>query len=181
MGRVLIACASADAAMAARVARALTETGEDVEIRRKAPALKPEKDAFDDAVRLVFLWSRAMAGDAAMLREAIAAGDRLTVVRLDATRLPKPLRGAHAVALSAARPQRGLAALAAAPAASATTVRKVPPSAPKPRRERDHNSGRWSALVMLVMLVSGVAWAAYGYIYGKPPVDLQAVIAGLRV
>lgn len=183
MGRVLIACASADAGMAARVSRALADAGHDVETRQKPPSLKSDKDGFDAAGNVVLLWSRHMTGEAAMLREAAAAGKRLVLVRLDATRPPLPLRAARAIALSAARPQAGLETLK-----SLTTGA----SAPKTRRTRmnplpamDAAAGRderstWRGTLLLTLIVGAIAWSAYYVVVGKP-VDFNAVMAALPV
>lgn len=187
MGKVLIACAGADAGIAARVSRALADAGREAETRRKAPSLKPEKDAFDAAGSLILLWSRGLAGDTAMLREAVAAGERLIVMRLDATRLPPPLRGARTIALSAARPQAGLKALVAAtgPAPAARKAPKPPGAKPAPAkpsgtkvRRAAHERLTVVDVVLLTVLLTGVGWLGYSYVYGKPPVDLHAVIGG---
>lgn len=184
MGRVLIACASADAGMAARVVRSLADAGHVVETRQKAPHLKSDKNAFDAAETLVLLWSRRMAGETAMLREAAAAEKRLVIVRLDATRPPLPLRAVRAVTLSAARPQPGLKALsqsisgmAAAPA-SKNRARAGPPNAPQaphPPTGRDERS-TWRGTLLLTLIIGAIAWSAYYVVVGKP-VDLNAVMA----
>jgi hypothetical protein len=186
MGRVLIACASADAGMAARVSRALADAGHDVETRQKPPSLKSDKDVFDAAENVVLLWSRRMAGEAAMLREAVTAGERLVLVRLDATRPPLPLRAARAVTLSAARPQAGLKALRDLGAAAS------PKSKPKPRRVKmnpsptlDAIGGRderstWRGTLLLTVIMGAIAWSAYYVVVGKP-VDFQQVIAALPI
>ncbi|MDZ4775665.1 MAG: hypothetical protein SGJ23_02655 [Alphaproteobacteria bacterium] len=183
MGRVLIACASADAGVAARIVRTLADAGHDVETRQKAPSLKSDKDAFDAAETLVLLWSRRMAGETAMLREAAAAEKRLVLVRLDATRPPLPLRAARAVSLSAARPQSGLKALQAltvgAPAPSRRRNRMNPLPAMDAPTGRDERS-TWRGTLLLTVLILGVAWSAYYVVVGKP-VDLNAVMAALPV
>jgi hypothetical protein len=183
MGRVLIACASADAGMAARVARALADAGHEVETRQKAPHLKSDKDAFDAAETLVLLWSRRMAGEAGILREAIAAEKRLVVVRLDATRPPLLLRKARAVALSPARPQAGLKALTSLTAGAPAPSRRRPRMNPLPALDaptgRDERS-TWRGTLLLTLIVGAIAWSAYYVVVGKP-VDLNAVMAALPV
>lgn len=182
MGRVLIACAGADAGMAARVARALADAGCEAETRQRAPSLKPDKEVFDAAPTLIVLWSRHMTGETAMLREAAAAGDRLVIARLDATRLPPPLRAARTVALSAARPQAGLKALQGL--ATGVPARKPPRNAPsKPaaaaKGERDERS-TWRGTLLITLVVGALAWTAYYVVVGEP-VDLRAVIAASPV
>lgn len=183
MGRVLIACASADAGMAARVMRALADAGHNAETRQKAPSLKADKDAFDAAETVVLLWSRRMAGETAMLREAAAADNRLVLVRLDATRPPLPLRAARSIPLSAARPQSGLKALqslnvdAVAPTRRRTRMNPLPAmDAPSDRDE----SSTWRGTLLITLIVGAIAWSAYYVVVGKP-VDFQQVIAALPV
>lgn len=188
MGRVVIACAPEDARLGEQVAKAITEGGRDAVFVKKGPSLKAEKDAFDDADALVLLWSRRTVGDAALVREASAAAarGRLVVARTDATRPPTALRTPRSYALSTARTQRGIDALiqalpVAAPPTSTSSLARSKRMTPSPTIEtgRDERS-TWRGTLAIAVLVLALAWAAYYVVYGKPPLDLPALITAMR-
>lgn len=185
---VVIACAPGDALVGARLQKAVAESGRDAALHQRAPSLKTDKAAFDAAETLILVWSRHTAVEPGLVREATAAGPRLVLVRLDAVRPPPALRGARSVALSLARPQRGAAALLDALAAKAGPNRKTPTPKGKARMNaspvadtggRDERS-TWRGTLLLTVLLTGIAWSAWFVVTGKPPVDLLALIAGLR-
>jgi hypothetical protein len=182
MGRVVIACAQGDALPAARLHKALGEAGREAVLMQGAPSLKPDKAVFDAAAPLVLVWSRRAAIDAALLREAGAAAARgaLMLARIDAVRPPPALRGARGVAISLARPQRGFAALIAllGPAAPAQPGRK-PATPARAEGGRDERS-TWRGTLLIAVVLFGLAWSAYTVAMGAPPVDVMALIAGLR-
>lgn len=186
-GHVVIACAPGDAVTGARLLRALKDNDKAALLHQHAPSLKADKDLFDAADPLILVWSRNAAVDAGLLREAGAAAARgkLVLVKLDAVRPPPGLRAAPAVALSLARPQSGTAALLALLAAP--KKRAAPPAKGKTRMNPtiDAAEGRderntWRGTLLLSLLIAGVVWGAYFVVNGKPPLDVMALIAGLR-
>lgn len=192
MGKVVIACAPGDAVTGARLLRALKDAGpknggKAALLHQHAPSLKADKDLFDAAAPLLLVWSRYAAVDAGLLREAAAAAARgaLVLVKLDAVRPPPALRAAPAITLSLARPQNGTAALLAhlaapkgraAPPAKGKTRMNPTLDAPGGRDERN----TWRGTLLLSVLLTGVAWGAYVAAFGRPPLDILALIAGLR-
>jgi hypothetical protein len=182
MGRVVIACAPEDARLGEQVAKAITAGGRDAVFVKKGPSLKAEKDAFDAADALILLWSRRTVGDAALVREATAAAarGRLVVARTDATRPPTALRTPRSYALSAARTQRGIDALVQALPVAPPSPRSRPMT-PSPTIDsgRDERS-TWRGTLAITAFVLGLAWAAYFVVYGKPPLDLPALVTSMR-
>jgi hypothetical protein len=196
-GTIVIACAPGDALTGARLAKAVGEAGHDCALHQRGPNLKADKALFDAADPLVLVWSRHAAVDAGLLREAssAAASGALVLARLDAVRPPPALRGSHSVTISLARPQRGivalLALLAAPPASRTTRSGSTRPKGPTQKGKVpmnptiDETTGRderstWRGTLLLTVMLIGVAWSAYYVAFGKPPLDVMALIAGLK-
>lgn len=188
MGQVVIACAPEDARLGEQVAKAVTEGGREAVFMKKGPSLKAEKDTFDAADALILLWSRRTVADPALVREATAAAarGRLVVARTDATRPPTALRTPRSYALSAARTQRGIDALvqslpvAAAPSPASTRSKRMTSSPTIDTAGGRDERSTWRGTLAITLLVLAVAWAAYYVVYGKPPLDLPALLATLR-
>ena len=184
MGQVVIACAPEDARLGEQVAKAVTEGGREAVLLKKGPSLKAEKDAFDDADALILLWSSRTVADPALVREATAAAarGRLVVARTDATRPPTAMRTPRSYALSAARTQRGIDALvqSLSAAASPTRSKRMTPSPTLDTAGGRDERSTWRGTLVITVLVLGVAWAAYTVVYGKPPVDVPALMATFR-
>lgn len=190
MGWVVIACAPGDAIVGARLVKALTDKGRDAVLHQKGPSLKAEKDAFDDADALLLVWSRRTGADAGLLREASAAAvkGRLVVARIDAARPPAALGKGREVRLSPARPERAtddlVKALPTPSKGAKAPVRRRTRMTPSPTIDeapagRDERS-TWRGTLLLIVLVSAVAWSAYYVVTGKTSVDVQAIMSALR-
>ncbi len=190
MGQVVIACAPEDARLGELVAKAVTAGGREAVLLKKGPSLKAEKDAFDAADALILLWSSRTVADAALVREASAAAarGRLVVARTDATRPPTALRTPRSYALSSARARRGIDALiqslpaapSPVPNSSLARSKRMNPSPTIDTAGGRDERSTWRGTLAITALVLAVAWAAYFVVYGKPPLDLPALLATLR-